>query len=99
MRAEDQRQLAEKNLDIARDAADGLVVDLARKLRSVEGMSTAATRQILERAQSAYDKLANTTPNDPQLLGGRMAMHAEFVETYLGRGDLVAARKSAEART
>lgn len=91
-----QRAVAVRNFAIARESADGLVTDLARKLRHVQGMSVSATREILGRAAAAYTQLADAAPQDPIVLAGQVAMYAEFVETYLAASDLESATKAAE---
>ena len=92
-----QQAIAERNFETAKQAADALVVDIARGLRDVEGMQTESVRRILTQAQAAFDKLAAAAPDDPALLQSRIAMLNEFVETYLEKGDVAKALEDATA--
>jgi tetratricopeptide (TPR) repeat protein len=94
--AETQRRLAERNLVVARSAADVLVVDIARDLRDVKGMDTTSLHKILSKAREAFDKLAASAPDDLVLLQSRLVMYNEFVETYLAQGDTSNARSAAQ---
>ncbi|BAT58722.1 hypothetical protein GJW-30_1_01249 [Variibacter gotjawalensis] len=94
--AQMQRDHAERNLALARKAADDLVFNLVQKVRSVEGIRADVLRRVLEVAQSVMDDLARGAPNDLEVLKNRAAMLTEFVTTYLALGDVQQAQKSAE---
>jgi tetratricopeptide (TPR) repeat protein len=94
--AQAQRDRAERNLALARRAADDLVFNIAQGVRNVEGMRAESVRQILEAAQSVIDELARSAPDDPELERSRAAMLTEFVFTYLAVGDIERARRAAE---
>lgn len=94
--ATEQRDLAERNLALARQAADDLVFKIAQGLRGLEGMRTESVRQILETAQGVMDDLAKSAPDDAQLQRSRFAMLVEFAVTYERAGDLTRAENAAE---
>lgn len=91
-----QRDIAQANFETAKATADGLVVEIARGLRDVEGLQAESVRKILTRAQQAYDQLADSVDDDNALLLSRAIMQNEFVETYLAQGDTEAAQAAAE---
>lgn len=93
--ADNQRAVAEYNLEVARGTADGLVIDIARGLRDVEGMRIESLRKILSRAEATYDKLSASAPDDRASQRSRATMYNEFVETYLANGDTESARVAA----
>lgn len=92
-----QRGIARENFAAAKGAADGLVVDIARGLRDVEGMRSSAVRQILTQADKTFDRLLKRVPNNPDLLKSKASMYHEFVTTYLAVGDTDSATKAATA--
>ena len=94
--AQTQRDLAERNFGIAKNAADHVVFRIAQDLRDVQGMRVESVRRILDAAQAMMDELARAAPDDLQLQRSRAAMLSEFVDTYLGAGDLTRARTAAE---
>jgi tetratricopeptide (TPR) repeat protein len=89
-----ERDRAERNFAVAKEAADDVVFRLAQGLRNVEGMRADAIRRILETAQTLMDKLARTAPDDLELQHSRLAMFAEFGDTYWLLGDLEQALKA-----
>ena len=86
-----ERDRAEHNLQIAAQAADGLVFDLAQGLRNVSGVSTDMIRQILSRADKLLSELAGGEDAPANLLRTRWAAQLEFGTTYMAQGDLGAA--------
>jgi tetratricopeptide (TPR) repeat protein len=90
--AQTQRDLAERNFGIAKDAADHVLFDIAQSLRHVQGMGVESVRRILDAAQAMMDQLARTSPDDRKLQRSRAAMLAEFATTYLAAGDLTRAQ-------
>jgi tetratricopeptide (TPR) repeat protein len=94
--AQTQRDRAEHNFGIAKDAADHVVFDIAQSLRHVQGMRVESVRRILAAAQAMMDQLARTAPDDLKLQRSRSAMLAEFATTYLAAGDLDQAQAAAE---
>jgi tetratricopeptide (TPR) repeat protein len=95
--AEQRRQEAERNFNVAKQSADGLVFEIAQGLRDVEGMRTESIRKILGRAEQAYDRLVQGVNNDPKLLRSQAAMFMEFAETYAAQGDTPRQLASAQA--
>jgi tetratricopeptide (TPR) repeat protein len=94
--ARDQRDRAEYNFDIAKQAADDVVFQLAQNLRNVQGMRAESVRRILESARTLMDRIAQASPDDPQLQRSRAAMLSEFTETFVRVGDLTQAQASAQ---
>jgi tetratricopeptide (TPR) repeat protein len=91
-----ERDRAERNLALARGAANDLVFKIAQGLRHVQGMRVESVRQILETAQGVMDELARSAPDDPQLQRSRGSMLHEFSLTYADAGDLTRAREAVE---
>jgi tetratricopeptide (TPR) repeat protein len=96
VRAEQERDHAERNLAVARDAASGLVFDLAQGLRDQTGVPVSAVRKILDRAMTVVDQLAASDPDDPALLRLRAAALDELSKTYESVGDTERQRSTAE---
>lgn len=92
--ANERRLEAERNFSLAKGAADGLVFDIAKGLRSVEGMQAGAVAKILGTARDTLDKLANSAPENLALQGTRTVMLSEFGDTYRAQGNLPAALES-----
>jgi tetratricopeptide (TPR) repeat protein len=88
---------AEESYQIAKQAADGLVIDIAQGLRNVEGMPTASVRRILETAKGVVDRLTANAPDDVDLRKSRVLMLRQFAINYTALGDLATALDSAEA--
>ncbi len=88
---------AEESYQIAKQAADGLVIDIAQGLRNVEGMPTASVKRILETAKGVVDRLTANAPDDVDLRKSRVLMLRQFAISYTALGDLAPALDSAEA--
>ena len=95
-RAEQETQRADRNFTAAKDTVDKLIFDIAQGLRDVAGMRVDTIRKILGTVQETIDQLSRTAPDDPQLLGSRMVMLNNFVETYLAADDLQDAAAAAD---
>jgi tetratricopeptide (TPR) repeat protein len=93
---EAQRNQAQLNFQIAKQAANDMVFKLAQGLRNVAGMRVESVRKILDGAQALMDQLARAAPDDLDLQRSRFAALSEFVDTYLAIGDLGHARTAAE---
>src|SRR5499433_397473 len=91
-----ERDRAQRNFSIARQAADDVVFKLALDLRNVQGMRVDWIRRILDTAQALMDRLAEAAPDDLQLQRSRHAMFAVFVDAYLAAGDLTRARAASD---
>ena len=94
---------AEENFQVARQAANGLVVDIAEGLRNVEGMPATTVKRILATAKLVVDRLAANAPGDADLGESRAEMLRQFALNYSALGDLgdasdYAAAAVAEAR-
>jgi tetratricopeptide (TPR) repeat protein len=89
-----ERDNATRNFKLAQKTADSLVVDIARGLRNVQGMSAEGVRKILETARATFEQLATSAPEDLTLQRSRSVMLNEFGETYRTLGDLEQALKS-----
>jgi tetratricopeptide (TPR) repeat protein len=94
--AAQQRDRAEENFAMAKQAADDVVFQLAQDLRDVEGMPVQSVRKILDAARRLMDQVGRSAPDDPQLLRSRAAMLGELTETYMRIGDLTRAQAAAE---
>ena len=93
--AQKQRDLAETNFGVARQAGEDVVFRLVQDLRD-QGMRVESLRRILDLAQAMMDKLARTAPDDIKLQRSRAALLDELATTYLSAGDLTRARAAAE---
>ena len=93
-RAVAERDRATQNFELARRAADSLVVNIAHGLRDVQGMSAQTVRKILETAKTTFEQLAASAPDDPVLQRSRSVMLDEFGDTYQTLGDLEGALKA-----
>ncbi len=91
-----ERDRAQRNFGIAKQAADDVVFKLALDLRNVQGMRVEWIRRLLDTAQAMMDKLAEAAPDDLQLQRSRHAMFAAFVDAYLTAGDLGRARAASD---
>jgi tetratricopeptide (TPR) repeat protein len=85
--AEQRRQQAERNFTAAKQAADGLVFDIARGLGDVEGVKAESVRKILERAEATFSRIAQGAAANRSLLRSRSAMLSEFAKVYGKLGD------------
>jgi tetratricopeptide (TPR) repeat protein len=94
--AEQEKARAEKNFVAAKQAVNSLIFDIAQGLRNVTGMRVESIRKVLDTVRTTVDRLAETTPDDPELGRSRYAMFAEFVDTYLAAGDVQAALDAAD---
>jgi hypothetical protein len=88
---------AEESYQIAKQAADGLVIDIAQGLRNVEGMPSASVKRILETAKGVVDRLTANAPDDVDLRKSRVLMLRQFAISYTALGDLATALDSAVA--
>jgi tetratricopeptide (TPR) repeat protein len=91
-----ERDKAERNLALARRAADDLTLKLAREFRDRPGISVEYVRQILDVARALMDELLRVAPDDIRLLQSRAKMLREFATTYATAGDQVSSRTAAE---
>src|SRR6266478_6304573 len=83
-----ERDNATRSFKLAQRTADSLVIDIARGLRNVQGMSAESVRKILETAKATFEQLAASAPDDLTLQRNRSAMLSEFGETYQTLGNL-----------
>src|SRR5262245_38985679 len=89
-----ERDKATQNFQIARQTAEREVLELARGLRNVRGMSAQTVRKILETAEATFKDLAASAPDDLELQRSRSVFLDEFGDTYVTLGDLDAALKA-----
>src|SRR5262249_53656141 len=89
-----ERDKATQNFQIARQTAEREVLELARGLRNVRGMSAQTVRKILETAEATFKELAASAPDDLDLQRSRSVFLDEFGDTYVTLGDLDAALKA-----
>jgi tetratricopeptide (TPR) repeat protein len=95
LRAQAERDRSQANLEVSRDAASGLVFDLARGLRNQTGVPLAMVRKVLDVAMSMLDRLTVSSPDDRPLLRLRGVALSEFSRTYASFGDTVRQRSAA----
>ena len=84
--ADAQRARAQRSLDNAKSAADGLIFDLAQGLRD-RGLPIAVVRAVLGRAETLMARLVESAPDDPDLLRSQAAMYVAFADTYAAAGE------------
>jgi tetratricopeptide (TPR) repeat protein len=96
-RANAETDRATRNLTIARETVDRVVLDVAQGLRDVEGMRLESVRTILTRVQAAVDKLAEAAPDDIGVQRTRAAMLTLFGDIYLRTGDMASAGSTYDA--
>jgi len=85
-----------RNFQAARSVADGLVTEITKNLADVQGVRADAVRKILASTEATYDRLLQSSPDNPEIIKGKAAMYNEFVTTYLKTGDTESLMKSAE---
>lgn len=90
-------QRAERNFATAVDTANALVSNVAGQLRPLAGVSSETVRDILKIAETAFDRIAATAPNSPQLRWRRAVLLLSFVDTYISLGDNDEALRRARA--
>jgi len=88
---------AEQSFDTAVDTADTLVTSVAEKLRPLVGVSAETVRDILDTAETAFDRLAATSPNSQHLRSRQAAMLISFADTYEALGDSPESLRRAQA--
>jgi tetratricopeptide (TPR) repeat protein len=87
MLATRQRAIAERNLSLATDAVNSMVLDVARDLRGAVGVPAATVERILNRALSLQDALRTAGNSSPELLRGKADALNETSQTSLTLGD------------
>ncbi len=95
MQAREQREVAQQNFGVAKEAADSLVGDLAGGLKDEVGVRTETVSKILGFADTAFKKLVGRG-EDPDLLASQADMLLKFGETYSAQGDTAKERQSVE---
>jgi tetratricopeptide (TPR) repeat protein len=93
--ANERRQEAERNFEVAKQGANSLVFDIAQALRDQQGMRTETVRKILGTAEQVIDKLVTKSQDNPELLHVQAAMLNEFAQTYAAQGDTAKEEESA----
>jgi tetratricopeptide (TPR) repeat protein len=85
--AETQRERAEKTLALATATANGLVFDLAQKLRNVAGIPASLVADILTRARKLQEQLTAGGATSSDLQRSKAAALLETSQTFLTTGD------------
>jgi eukaryotic-like serine/threonine-protein kinase len=93
---ERQRDRAEHNLSLATEAANGLVRDLANKLRFATGVPTNLITEIIGKARELQDKLISAGESSPQLRWSSSAALIEYARARFLLGDMNAALEAAQ---
>lgn len=95
--AEAQQRTAERNLELAINAADGLVSSVANRLRDLAGVRSETIAAILAEAEALMRTIEKESEQVPPTLRHRQAMmYWSFAETYQSLGDMAKARSSSE---
>lgn len=89
--AEDQRQRAEQALSLATVAANNLISDVARRLRTIAGVPPEMSKELLDRARSLDDQLLVAGHPAPEVLQGTVAALDEIALTLSAIGDIAGA--------
>ncbi|MGO9005979.1 MAG: TIR domain-containing protein [Beijerinckiaceae bacterium] len=85
--AKAQRDRAETTLRLATGTANGLVFDLAQKLRDVAGIPNSLVKDILDRAVKLQNDLTSAGETSPDLRRSQAAALDEIAGTLLTLGD------------
>jgi tetratricopeptide (TPR) repeat protein len=89
----EQRDRAERSLDVATNAANSMVLDLARAFRDRSGMPADLVRLVLDRARDLQRRLTDSGETALKLKISEAAVLTELMETLLSLGDT---KKAAE---
>src|SRR5262249_20974242 len=92
--AKDERDKATHNFRLAQQAAESLVIDIARGMRTVQGRGAETLCNILYTARATFRQLAAAAPDDLGLQSDRSVLLDELGETYQTLGDLDAALRA-----
>ncbi|HLH12368.1 MAG TPA: tetratricopeptide repeat protein, partial [Methylovirgula sp.] len=92
---ERQRDRAEHDLNLATDASNGLVRDLADKLRFASGVPTPVIKEIIGKARELQEQLFSAGESSPQLRWSQSAALIEYSRAQFLLGDLNAALEAA----
>ncbi|MCC7273867.1 MAG: AAA family ATPase [Alphaproteobacteria bacterium] len=90
------KEAADRHLELATQAANGLVFDLARGMRGAEGVPIETVRRILTHAESVITRLVERPGAGPVQRRLQAVMHIEFASTLATLGDTAAQRQNAE---
>lgn len=93
----DRSRAAERNFNIAVDAADSLVLDVSRRLRSLSGVRAEEVREILQQAEAVFTRLLTEAGETPLLRHRQAVMLMTFAETHTSMGDGRAAKERVSA--
>ena len=85
--AQSQRDLAQKTITVATDAANGLVFDMADKFRNVFGVPAATVKDILGRASQLQEQLIGVGGANTELHLSQSFALMKTSETLLDLGD------------
>ncbi|MGP8267730.1 MAG: tetratricopeptide repeat protein [Beijerinckiaceae bacterium] len=94
--ANTQRDRAQHSLALATGTANGLIFDLARKLRDVAGIPKALVKDILDRAVKLQNDLTGAGETSPDLRRSQGAALNESAGTFLTLGATTEALAAAE---
>ena len=96
LEAEAQKARAQRSFAAAKVAIDKLIFEVAGDLGKIAGMRVDTIRTILDTVSKTIDQLAQSAPDDTELLRSRSAMFNMFVDTYMAAGDVNGALHAAE---
>ncbi|WP_020179497.1 tetratricopeptide repeat protein [Methylopila sp. M107] len=87
-----ERDKAERNLGLARETLDGVVVDVAEGLKNVEGMKATSRNRILGRVRRSVDELASKAADDQNIQATQWRTLTALGDVYVAAGDGANAR-------
>jgi tetratricopeptide (TPR) repeat protein len=90
-----ERDRATQALADAKQAANGLIFDIAQRLRG-RGLPVTLVRDVLGQAETLMARLVDSAPGDVLLARTQGAMYVEFADTYANAGDTERQRAAAE---
>jgi tetratricopeptide (TPR) repeat protein len=93
--AQTERDVAQKTVAVATDAANGLIFDMADKFRNVFGIPAATVKDILNRAHDLQEQLVGVAGASPKLRLSQAHALVSTAETLLDLGETKSALATA----
>jgi eukaryotic-like serine/threonine-protein kinase len=87
VRAEQERDSAQRSYRLARDTVNDVVFEFAQGFKQTEGIRGDVIDRVLGRAKAALDRLVSAAPDDLALQRLRLAQLLEFGDVRLRAGD------------
>ena len=93
--ADRERVVAERNLDAAKQAINGLIGDISQGLSNVEGVRVSTLQKVLSRVDNTLTRVSRAANGDRDLERSRLRMYLSFSRLFDRAGDVDASLKSA----